>query len=435
MATDEDLTNKRQANTNASALWTGRLPKFLLGRPARGYAVSVLTVALATALRWSIDVPLGQHHPFTIYFAAVAISAWYGGFKPAMLALVLSYLAGDWFFLDPRYEINWPHSEPEEFVSLMAFLFSGLAIALTSKVMRDALESAREEQRKLQREVLERQRVERQLREAEHQLREHATLLEQRVEERTAHLRETIRSLEGVCYHIAHDLRAPLRAMSGYVAVMQSERGPGPGGPNPEYLQRITEAALRMDLLIKGLLEFGWLGHGDFPLKNLNPKPVLERVLEQFESEITSQEATVTVQGEWPPILGNDRLFEIVLANFLSNALKFVPPGCRATVRIWAQHADGHIRFCVEDRGIGIPKEYVNRAFGIFERLHPREPYAGIGIGLAIARKAAERMAGRLGLESTVNNGSVFWLELPSAPISTRPRSTTKASVELQSIA
>src|SRR5262247_1914085 len=103
------------------------------------YVVAFVTVGLGTALRIGLDPVLGEHHPFTIYFAAVAITAWYGGFAPALVATVLAYLAADWFFVPPRFEFNWPHGNLDEFMALMAFLFSSLAIAYTSKLMRQAL--------------------------------------------------------------------------------------------------------------------------------------------------------------------------------------------------------------------------------------------------------------------------------------------------------
>src|SRR6266704_6267 len=79
------------------------------------YVVALVTVGLGTALRIGLDPVLGEHHPFTIYFAAVAITAWYGGFAPALAATALAYFAADWFFVPPRFAINWPHGNLDEF--------------------------------------------------------------------------------------------------------------------------------------------------------------------------------------------------------------------------------------------------------------------------------------------------------------------------------
>jgi K+-sensing histidine kinase KdpD len=158
-----------------------------------------------------------------LYFASVAIAAWYGGFAPAMVATVSAYFAADWFFITPRFEISLPHENLDEFLALIAFVFSCFAIAITSSIMRGALARARHKQRELENEIAERQRAEQALQQAQAQLRQYAEMLEERVEERTAHLHETIRSLEGVCYHLAHDLRAPLRAMEGFSAILLKE--------------------------------------------------------------------------------------------------------------------------------------------------------------------------------------------------------------------
>ena len=380
-------------------------------RTASYYVVAFATVGLGTALI-GLDPVLGEHHPFTIYFAAVAITAWYGGFAPALLATVLAYFAADWFFVPPRFEFNWPHTNLDEFMALMAFLFSSLAIAYTSKIMREALQKSRQKQRDLEREIVERERAEKDLQQAEAQLRRYAGLLEDRVAERTAHLQETVHSLEGVCYHIAHDLRAPLRAMEGYSKILLNQYGPRFDAAGEEYANRISEAAARMDLLIHGLLEYGRLGHEQFPVDAVESRVVLDKVLGTLKCEIARRRAEITIEGEWPPVSGNDKLFEIVLISLLTNALKFVSAGVAPRVRVWAEGHENVVRFSVEDNGIGIAPEYLKKVFHIFEQLHSKDSYAGTGIGLAIASKAAERMGGRLGVESRVNQGSQFWIEL-----------------------
>jgi signal transduction histidine kinase len=386
------------------------------GRTASTYAIAVFTVVLGTALRLALDPLLADHHPFTIYFAAVAVTAWYGGFAPALVATILSYLAADWYFVPPRFAFNWPHTNLDEFMALMAFLFSSLAIAYTSKIMRQALDNARQKQRELEREILERQRAEQDLQKAQTQLRRYAAVLEERVEQRTAHLQETIQSLEGVCYHIAHDLRAPLRAMEGYIKILLNQYGPRFDAAGEEYANRVSEAAARMDLLIHGLLEYGRLGHEQFPINSFESRPVLSRVLALLKPEISRKQAELTIQGEWPMVLGNEKLLEIVLLSLLGNALKFVEPNIPPKICLLAESHRDVVRFTVKDNGIGIAPEYLQKVFRIFERLHPSKSYAGTGIGLAIATKAAERMNGRLGVESRLNHGSQFWIELPGVP-------------------
>lgn len=384
------------------------------GRSISHYAVAVFTVALGTGLRLALDPLLADHHPFTIYFAAVAITAWYGGFAPALVATILAYLAADWYFVPPRFAFNWPHTNLDEFMALMAFLFSSLAIAYTSKIMRQALDKARQKQGELEREILERERAEQDLQQAQTQLRRYAAVLEERVEERTAHLQETIHSLEGVCYHIAHDLRAPLRAMEGYIKILLNQYGPRFDAAGEEYANRVSEAAARMDLLIHGLLEYGRLGHEQFPIETVDSASVLNKILTLLKPEIARKQAEVKIEGGWPAVLGNEKLLEIVLVSLLGNALKFVASGVSPRISFLAEAHGNVIRFTVKDNGIGIAPEYLQKVFRIFERLHSNKLYTGTGIGLAIATKAAERMNGRMGVESSLTHGSQFWIELPA---------------------
>jgi signal transduction histidine kinase len=406
------------------------------------YLVSLGSVALATLLRIGLDPVLGEHHPFTLYFASVAIAAWYGGLGPAVFATFFSYFAADWFFITPRFEINFPRENLDEFLALLAFLFSCLAIAITSAIMRRALARSRSKQVELEHEVAERERAEAALRQAQAQLRQYASSLEHRVQERTAHLQETVRSLEGVCYHLAHDLRAPLRAMEGFTTILLREHSSGLDPTAGKYLDNISTAAQRMDLLIHGLLEYGRLGHAQFPLRLVEPRCVLGGVLRRLDPEISARHAEIELDQDWPAVVANEELLELVFLNLVGNALKFLPPGLPPRIRLRSgqkgeSYALGnYVRFTIEDNGIGIPPEQISRAFWIFERLHPRDGYPGTGIGLAIVSKAIERMDGRLGAESEPNAGSRFWFELPAAAEEAwRPRRDLENEFETSRVA
>ena len=378
------------------------------------YLFALATVAVATILRRGMDPILGEHHAFTLYFAAVALTAWYGGFAPAVFATILSYFAADWFFITPRFEINLPHANLDEFMALMGFLFSCLAIAVTSQKMRVALMAARRKQSELEREVAERKLAQEALAQAQAALRRHADDLEEKVQQRTANLEETIKSLEGVCYHLAHDLRAPLRAMHGFTTVLKKEYAGSFDTDGRHYLDNIQESASRMDLLIHGLLDYGRLGHEVFPKRNVDADAVLQQVLSRFDHEIRATGAEIQHRGALPVIEGNGTLLEIVFSQLLSNALKFTRAGCPPRIGIHSSDGPerGFSRIVFEDQGPGIQPEHVSRAFRIFERLHAREGYPGTGIGLALASKAVERMHGRIGAESVPGQGSKFWFDL-----------------------
>jgi signal transduction histidine kinase len=114
-------------------------------------------------------------------------------------------------------------------------------------------------------------------------------------------------------------------------------------------------------------------------------------------------------------VLANPASLHLILTNLLSNALKFVHPQTRPTIRVWAEPLSRYIRLWVEDNGIGIAAEHMDRIFGIFQRLHPRDQYPGTGMGLAIVKRAAERMGGKVGVESKLGAGSRFWVDFKPA--------------------
>jgi signal transduction histidine kinase len=296
----------------------------------------------------------------------------------------------------------------------MAFLFSGLAIAISTSLMRRALRTSQRKQKELEHEIAVRQKAEKSLQEAQAQLRQHASLLEKRVAERTRYLRETILSLEGVCYHLAHDLRAPLRAMDGFTSLLLSECSSSLDETGQCYAGKIVQAAKRMDLLIDGLMEYGRLGHEYYPIEPIQAKIMVKRALSQLNQD--SQDSLVTLGTSWPEVLGNLALLELVFYQLLNNALKFIRPRVVPRIRVWIEGRSPWARIWVEDNGIGLPMEYADKVFGIFQRLHPTEQYPGTGMGLAIVAKAVSRMKGHVGVESNLHEGSRFWFELPLAP-------------------
>src|SRR6185295_5237580 len=127
------------------------------------------------------------------------------------------------------------------------------------------------------------------------------------------------------------------------------------------------------------------------------------------------KDAEVVVQEAVPKVVAQRPILFQVVANLLSNAAKFVPPGVSPRIRIFAQARDGWVRLVVEDNGIGVAPQFRDKLFGVFERLQAADAYPGTGIGLAIVKRAVERMGGRVGVEPREPRGSAFWFELPLA--------------------
>ncbi len=266
---------------------------------------------------------------------------------------------------------------------------------------------------KIARDITEQRQTGQALAEAQEELRQYAAELERRVQERTARLQESVQSLNAFCYSIAHDLRAPLRAMIGFSGEVMEQYAGVLDEVGRDYLSRIKTAASRMDQLTRDLLELGRLNTLELRLERLELEPMIRKALAPLEPEIQKTAAQVRLQQPLLPVRASAVVLEQVLVNLLDNALKFVPPSAPPQVKIWTEARAGMVRVCVRDNGIGIKPEYVSKLFQPFVRLVNGQEYPGTGIGLAIVSKGVERMHGRAGVDSAPGQGSCFWIELP----------------------
>ena len=239
--------------------------------------------------------------------------------------------------------------------------------------------------------------------------------LQHRVEERTAELAEKSAQLEGFVYTIAHDLRAPLRAINGYAEFVTEDAASTLSAGGVTYLDRIKKAARRMDRLIHDLLSYTRVTQIELKVEKVTLRECIDWVLANMREEIEARNAKVTVESPMPHVLGERGSLEQVIGHLLSNALKFVPPGERPEVQVQAEAHGDYVRVGVTDNGIGIRPEFHDRVFRIFERLEDARSYPGTGIGLPIVRKTIERLGGKVGLQSEPGKGSTFWFELRRA--------------------
>jgi signal transduction histidine kinase len=250
----------------------------------------------------------------------------------------------------------------------------------------------------------------------EEKIRELNMALERRVAERTTRLSETLRELETFSFTVAHDLRAPLRAMSQFSDILIEDFGPKLGKEGLDHALRIGQAAVRMDRLTMDLLEYSRLARADLVLGPTDVGTTIQEVLSSMEREAAAKGASLRAETASARVVGNPFLLTRALTNLVGNALKFVRPGVPPQVVVRVTPLGDWVRVWVEDNGIGIDRAHHEKLFRVFERLDPEGPIPGTGIGLAIARKAVERMNGLVGLESEPGHGSRFWIELPGAP-------------------
>jgi len=267
---------------------------------------------------------------------------------------------------------------------------------------------------KVARDISHRKRNEAMLRQAQAQLADRAGQLEAAVAERTAEVTATNKQLEAFVYSIAHDLRAPLRSMQGFSAILVEEEAAGLSERGQDCAHRINRSAQFMDALLQDLLAFSRISQQPIDLTSVSFETVMQSVLSRLENEIKEKNARAENVGPWPCVLAYEPTLGQVLFNLISNSLKFVSPEVPPLIRLRAEDQGEFVRVWVEDNGIGIAPDHQEQIFRLFIRLHGQK-YPGTGIGLAIVQKGVERMGGRVGVESTPRQGSRFWFELRKA--------------------
>jgi PAS domain S-box-containing protein len=238
--------------------------------------------------------------------------------------------------------------------------------------------------------------------------------LEEKVIQRTASLQETTEQLETFCYSIAHDLRSPLRAQQSFAQALIEEHQDSLGESGLEYATRILRSAERLDNLVHDLLTYSRLSRSEITFEAVDLNKLLHEVENAFQNEIQNSGAIITT-APLHPVIAFAPTLNVIIGNLISNGIKFVAPGQKPEVKIWSEMRNQMVRLWVQDNGIGIQPEGLNKIFGVFQRLHPINKYPGTGIGLAIVQKGIERMGGRVGVESELEKGSRFWIELPAA--------------------
>jgi signal transduction histidine kinase len=236
--------------------------------------------------------------------------------------------------------------------------------------------------------------------------------LEQRVRERTQKLQETVTELEAFSYSVSHDLRAPLRSMEGYSRALIEDYSDKLDARGQRFLSKIGGAAARMDLLVQDVLAYSRVAKADIQLQDVNLGAMVREVVESYPA--FHQRGSITLEEPLPAVRAHPAYLTQCVSNLLGNALKFVRPDVRPVVNIRAEEEPDAecVKVWFEDNGIGIAPEHFEDIFQIFGRVHSEKEYEGTGIGLAIVRKAVERMGGSVGLTSELGKGSRFWLSL-----------------------
>lgn len=249
---------------------------------------------------------------------------------------------------------------------------------------------------------------------AEEEIKKLNEELEFRVRKRTAELEAANHDMESFSYSVSHDLRAPLRVIRSFSSILARKYVDNLDDDGIHYLHNIVDATERMGTLIDDILLYSRTGRKSVQKKPISIRNVLEEVLDDLNENIKAKNAVVNIPNDLPTITSDRTLLNQIFINIIGNALTYHEPDKKPEIDIFWQKNEDTIRICMRDNGIGIPEKYHGHVFKIFQRLHGESTYSGTGIGLAIARKAAELMEGSLWIESSQKGqGTTFCLELP----------------------
>lgn len=251
----------------------------------------------------------------------------------------------------------------------------------------------------------------------EHQARERQIAsLNGELAQRATRLEAANRDLEAFSYSVSHDLKAPLRAVAGFAQILERRYRQDLPPEGQHYLDNIVVAAQRMGQLIEDLLHYSRLGRQAVHCEATPLAPLLARIQEKFAQSLEQHQAHLDVALPLATPLGNATLLEQILSNLIENAIIYQPPGQAPRLSVCSEREGDWVLLRVTDNGIGIPPEYREKVFEVFQRLHGDDTYPGTGIGLAIVRKSAQLMGGEVSLDSPVGGGSTFTLRLPAPP-------------------
>jgi light-regulated signal transduction histidine kinase (bacteriophytochrome) len=240
--------------------------------------------------------------------------------------------------------------------------------------------------------------------------------LEQRVAERTADLQAANKELEAFSYSVSHDLRAPLRAVSGFTAILKEDHSAQLSEEARQLIERIHAGGQQMSRLINDLLKFSRLSRQALNRQDVNMASLVKSVWQEMEAEHKPREIEVRI-GDLPPCSGDPALLKQVWANLISNAIKFTRGRDPAILEIGCNRNNGEVIYHICDNGAGFDMEHAGKLFDVFQRLHRPDEFEGSGVGLAIVQRIIHRHGGRVWAEAEVDRGATFHLTIGQKPV------------------
>jgi signal transduction histidine kinase len=369
--------------------------------PILRYGFSVVSVGMALGVAFAL-----QHYQFRdvelpVLTLAIAFTTWYAGTGPSVLAVLLSSAFFDYFFIEPLYSFDISSRDLPYFFIFVAW---AVIVASFSAVRRRVEDSLRQVRDNLQVEVEQRRLREDEIRK-----------LNQELGTRAAELEATNKELESFAYSVSHDLRAPLRHMAGYSELLQRQASSLLDEKSQRFIQTILDSAKRMGILIDDLLAFSRIGRAETKKTEVDLEPLVKEVVAEIGQDTKSRNIAWKI-GALPVCYGDRSMLRLVVVNLVSNAVKFTRMREAAEIEIGAvERDDNEVDLFVRDNGAGFDMRYVDKLFGVFQRLHLPEQFEGTGIGLATVQRIIHRHGGQVRGEGALDQGATFYFSLPKA--------------------
>lgn len=236
--------------------------------------------------------------------------------------------------------------------------------------------------------------------------------LNERLVRHARDLEEANQQLESFSYSVSHDLRAPIRHIGGFTELLEKQTKDVLDQKSRHYMATISESARRAGALIDDLLAFSRMSRAEMKMAPVDMKRCVDSAWRDLTVERASRNVELVV-GPMPRVMGDASMLHLVFANLLSNALKYTRPREKARIEITSQTEGDEVTFMVRDNGVGFDMRYVDKLFGVFQRLHKSDAFEGVGIGLANVHRIVHRHGGRVWAEGKVGEGAAFYFTLP----------------------
>jgi two-component system sensor kinase len=231
-----------------------------------------------------------------------------------------------------------------------------------------------------------------------------------------AHLQESLctltAELEGFSYSVSHDLRAPLRAIDGFSRVLQSDYGEELDDEGRRLLGVVRNNAAHMGVLINGLLSYSRLGRQEMKPSLVDMTDSAQRIFAEQQAAVSERQIEITLK-DLAPAWVDHKLAQQLLGNLIANAIKFTRTRDIAQIEIGGQTDGSMNTYYVKDNGVGFDMTYVDKLFGVFQRLHSEDEFEGVGIGLALTQRIVRRLGGKIWADATLAEGATFYFTLP----------------------